>query len=118
MDNQELVLKKGNAAPIGATVTKEGVNFSLFSKNATHVSLLLFNQVEDMVPFREIALDRYHNRTYHYWHIQIEGLKVGQLYAYKVNGPNDKNAGHRFDSEKLLIDPYSRAFALPKSYNI
>lgn len=117
MDNQELVLKKGNAAPIGATVTKEGVNFSLFSKNATHVSLLLFNQVEDMVPYREILLDRYFNRTYHYWHIQIEGLKVGQLYAYKVNGPNDKKAGHRFDSEKLLIDPYSKAFAVPKAYN-
>ena len=86
-------------------------------KNATAVTLLLFSEIEDVVPFREIKLDRQLNKTYHYWHIHIEGLKAGQLYGYRVHGPHDPMAGHRFDSEKILIDPYSKAITVPKGFD-
>jgi glycogen operon protein len=107
----------GQSAPLGATVGAEGVNFSLFSRDASGVELLLFDHGTDQRPARAILLDPTVNRTYHYWHVFVPGLQAGQLYAYCVHGPNDASRGLRFDADKVLLDPYGRAVAVPKNYS-
>ena len=67
----------GRSAPLGATVGDGGVNFSVFSRNASGVALLLFDDVDDPRPAREIRLDPVVNRTYHYWHVFVPGVKAG-----------------------------------------
>jgi isoamylase len=101
----------GKAYPLGATVYPEGVNFSLFSLNGTGVELLLFDQIGDSSPAEIINLDPLVHRTFYYWHIFISGLKAGQLYAYRVDGPYSPKAGLRYDHSKVLLDPYARAVA-------
>lgn len=103
--------------PLGATLRQGGVNFSLFSKSATGVDLLLFDHVDDTVPTHVVTLDPISNRTYHYWHVFVPHVKPGQLYAYRVHGPNDPERGLRFDSRHVLLDPYGRAIATPSGYN-
>jgi len=107
----------GQSFPIGPVVKKDGVNFSLFSRNSLGVELLFFNNKEDVVPSRTIRLDPNLNKTYHYWHVFVPGIRPGQLYGYRVIGPHDPHQGHRFDSEKTLLDPYAKAVAIPKNYN-
>ena len=107
----------GQSFPIGPTLSREGANFCLFSKNADRVELLLFDKVDDIVPKRVIALDPAVNRTYHYWHVFVPSLKSGQLYGYRITGPNDPSRGHRFDPDKILLDPYAKAVAIPKKFN-
>ncbi|AMV27803.1 Glycogen debranching enzyme [Gemmata sp. SH-PL17] len=102
--------------PIGSTVTDGGANFSLFSRTATGVELLLFDRQDDARPARVVALDPVANRTYHYWHTFVPGVKSGQLYAYRVHGPQDPARGLRFDSTKVLIDPYARGIVVPDRY--
>jgi len=94
-----------------------GVNFSVYSKNSTAIELLLFEHVDDVGPARVIALDPKQNHTYHYWHVFVSGLKPGQVYAYRAHGPYQPDQGLRFDGDKVLLDPYGRGVALPKSYN-
>lgn len=107
----------GRAAPLGATFNERGVNFSLFSRGATGVDLVLFENEEDILPAEILKLDPYDNRTYHYWHIEVPGLKPGRLYGYRVHGPYDPAAGKRFDSSKTLLDPYGRGVTVPKGYD-
>jgi glycogen operon protein len=107
----------GRSAPLGATVVDGGVNFSLYSRDATHVELLLFKGVDDAQPADSIALDPSVNRTYHYWHVFVPHLHPGQLYGYRVDGPYDPANGLRFDFSKLLLDPYGRGVAAPRSYS-
>ncbi len=107
----------GCSHPIGATVRDGGVNFCVYSKYATGVELLLFNRAEDARPAQTITLDPQENRTYHYWHVFVEGIAEGQLYGYRVSGPNDLAAGLRFDSQKLLVDPYALATANTQNYD-
>jgi isoamylase len=109
--------KNGISFPIGSTLSELGTNFSLFSRNCTGVDLLLFNSIDDISPARVIRLDPLRNRTYHYWHIFVPGIQKGQLYGYRINGPFDKAAGHRFDPGKVLLDPYARAVAVPEAYD-
>ena len=99
----------GSSHPFGATVTDNGVNFALYSANATAVTLLLFNNPGDEQPVRSITLNTDKNRSFNIWHAFIEGAKHGMGYAYRVDGPHDHRGGHRFDPEKVLIDPYARA---------
>ncbi|HYB43397.1 MAG TPA: glycogen debranching enzyme, partial [Candidatus Methylomirabilis sp.] len=106
----------GKSSPLGATPSREGVNFSVFSKHASGVELLLFDGVDDARPARAIRLDPVADRTYHYWHCFIPGLAAGQLYGYRVEGPSDPASGMRFDSTKVLLDPYGRGVAVPASY--
>jgi len=108
---------KGQSYPLGATVYPDGVNFSVYSKNSTAIELLLFDHVDDSGPTRVIALDPKKNRTYHYWHVFVPGLKPGQLYAYRAHGPFQPERGLRFDGDKALIDPYGRVVAVPKNYS-
>lgn len=109
-------IKKGASFPLGATPSFAGVNFSVFSKNAIGLDLLLFDSVDDL-PAREIHLDASANRTYHYWHVFVTGLKPGQIYGYRVHGPFDPANGMRFDSSKLLLDPYGRGVVVPTQYS-
>src|ERR1700687_230785 len=99
----------GRSYPIGATVTAEGVNFCLYSKHATAIELLLFDRSGAPRPAEIVRLDPRLNRTDLYWHILLHGIGAGQVYGYRAYGPNDPAAGLRFDSAKLLLDPYALA---------
>ncbi|WP_396127123.1 glycogen debranching protein GlgX [Edaphobacter bradus] len=107
----------GRSAPLGATVGSGGVNFSLYSHDASGVELLLFDRDDDPRPSRVIALDPIINRTYHYWHTFVPGLKAGQIYGYRVYGAFEPNKGMRFDGAKVLLDPYGRGVAVPRNYS-
>ena len=106
----------GCSAPLGATVVDGGVNFSLFSRNASGVELLFFDREDDARPARVIVLDPGTNRTYHYWHAFVPAVRPGQIYGYRVVGPFDPANGMRFDAAKILLDPYGRAVAVPRNY--
>jgi len=107
-----IILERGRALPLGATPDADGANFSLFSEHATSVELLLFRKHDDPLPFQIFRLDPDDNRTFHFWHAYLRGLVPGVHYAYRVDGPRDLAGGHRFDPEKLLIDPYARGVNL------
>jgi isoamylase len=95
----------GSPFPLGATLTADGVNFAVFSKNAAAVSLLLFDSPDgeptDVIPL--LARDKL------IWHAQVNGLRAGQLYGYKVSGEYRPEFGLRFNDSKLLLDPYAKA---------
>ena len=107
----------GMSYPLGATVTAAGVNFSLFSRSATGVELLFFDRMDEFSPSRIIELDPRTQRTYHYWHVFVPGVKAGQIYGYRVYGPSDPARGMRFDSAKVLLDPYGRGVVVPPNYS-
>jgi glycogen operon protein len=109
--------RAGRSSPLGATVLEEGVNFSVFSRGASWVELLLFDRAEDARPSRTIHIDPATSRTYHYWHTFVPGIGAGQLYGYRVHGPYAPAEGCRFDPSKLLLDPYGRGVAVPKGYS-
>jgi glycogen operon protein len=111
------VVQKGSSAPLGATVCRDGVNFSVFSKDATHLELLLFDHEYDAQPATVIPLDPARHRTYHYWHVFVPGAKPGQVYAYRAHGPFAPERGFRFDGQKVLLDPYGLAVAVPQGYS-
>jgi glycogen operon protein len=106
----------GRSSPLGATVLDGGVNFSLLSRNAAGVELLLFEREDDARPARVLPLDPASNRTYYYWHVFVPGVQPGQLYSYRVRGPSMPVKGLRFDPAKVLLDPYGRGVAVPKNY--
>ena len=107
----------GQSHPLGATVVPGGVNFCIFSRSASDIELLLFDHESDAYPMRVIRLHPEINRTYHYWHVLVPGVKAGQIYGYRVDGPFDPANGLRFDSTKLLLDPYGRAVVVPVGYD-
>jgi isoamylase len=107
----------GNSHPLGAILSGEGANFSLFSRSATRVELLFFDRADGARPSRTIELDPRVNRTYHYWHAFVPGVKAGQLYGYRVHGPSEPARGMRFDHTKVLLDPYGRGVVVPPKYN-
>jgi glycogen operon protein len=109
--------KAGRTAPLGATVSSGGVNFSVFSRDAERVDLLLFDDVQAPAPGRIIELDPATHRTYHYWHAFVPHLEPGQLYAYRAHGPSAPERGLRFDGDKVLLDPYGLAVAVPDTYS-
>ena len=83
----------GTTAPLGATVYANGVNFSVFSKHATLIELLLFADGDAAEPTRIIELDAGRHRSYHYWHAFVPGIGPGQVYGYRAHGPNDPRRG-------------------------
>ncbi|MFZ4116447.1 MAG: glycogen debranching protein GlgX [Chthoniobacterales bacterium] len=105
----------GQSFPLGATVYAYGVNFSIFSKNSKEAELLLFDSIEDPTPAHVFRLTPNKNRSYHYWHIFIPGIKEGQVYAWRMYGPFNPTQGLRFDAEKVLLDPYGKCIAAPSS---
>jgi glycogen operon protein len=106
----------GTSAPLGATVRPGGVNFSVFSKGATRVELLLFADENAREPSAIIPLEDDGHRTYHYWHAFVAGLAPGQVYGYRAHGPFAPTRGWRFDADKVLLDPYGLAVAVPDAY--
>jgi len=111
------VATTGRSSPLGATVADGGANFSLFSRTAAGVELLFFDREGDAVPSRVVRLDPVTNRTYHYWHAFVPGVRPGQLYGYRVHGPSEPAKGLRFDPAKVLLDPYGRGMVIPPNYD-
>ena len=99
----------GQSYPLGATVYPDGVNFSIFSRHAEKIELLLFDGLNDPQPTQIVFIDPESNRTYNFWHVFVQGLKAGQVYAYRAYGPNLPEKGLRFDPSKVLLDPYAKA---------
>ena len=97
-------IRPGTSSPLGATWDGAGVNFALFSENATSVVLCLFDEdgaEQARVPVTE--------QTDQVWHVYLPEARPGQRYGYRVDGPRKPDAGHRFNPQKLLLDPYARA---------
>jgi len=90
----------------------------VFSRHATGVSLLLFADPQDSVPAREIVLDPRLNRTGDVWHAQLDGVGPGAYYLYRVDGPYNPSKGHRFNPNKLLLDPYVKAVTGNFTWNL
>ena len=111
-----VAIQRGSSHPLGATPAAGGVNFSVYSEDATSLELLLFERVDDPTPARVIALDPGQNRTYHYWHAFVPDLGAGQLYAWRAHGPAEPPLRLRFDPGKALLDPYGRGVAVPTGY--
>jgi glycogen operon protein len=107
----------GQSSPLGATVLPGGVNFSVYSRNASSVELLLFDREDNAIPARVITIDPTANCNSHYWHAFVTGVQPGQLYGYRVHGPFDPASGMRFDASKVLLDPYSRGVVVPRNYS-
>ena len=101
----------GRALPLGAHLRGDGVNFAIFSRHATGVRLDLFDHAEDAIPARSIILDAARNKTGDIWHVWLEGIAPGQLYGFRIAGPYAPHEGHRFNPNKLLVDPYATAIA-------
>src|SRR5262245_14123365 len=108
-------MRRSSQAP-GSAVNGAGVNFSVFSRHATAIDLLFFETPDDGRPSRTIPIDPATNRHYHYWHVFVPDAKPGQIYGYRVSGPNDAAQGHRFDPDKVLLDPYGLAVVVPSGY--
>ncbi len=98
----------GSPYPLGATWDRSGVNFALFAENATGVELCLFDSPEATKESYRLKLTE---RSYQVWHAYLPGIKPGQLYGYRVHGPFEPENGHRFNPNKLLIDPYAKAIS-------
>jgi isoamylase len=100
----------GSRFPFGATVYRDGINFSIWGLRSTAAELLLFESTESREPFQVITLDPSENRTYYAWHVYVYGLPPGVLYAWRLDGPgNTRETGFCFDRQKCLVDPHARA---------
>jgi isoamylase len=108
---------KGQSFPIGPSLMEGGVNFCIFSKHATLVELLIFDHLDDISPSQIFTLDPTSNKTYHYWHIFLQGASEGLIYAYRIHGPYQPEKGHLFDATKVILDPYAKAVLIPEKYD-
>ncbi len=109
--SEHMEVRRGVPLPLGIHESEGGVNFALFSRHASRVRLELFDQPADATPARFIDLDPSRNRTGDVWHVWVAGIRPGQLYAYRVDGPYQPDAGHRFNFHKLLLDPLATAIS-------
>lgn len=94
--------------PLGATWDGRGVNFAIFSENASSIELCLFETETDDVESKRIKLPEQTNQV---WHGYFPDIRPGQLYGYRVYGPYAPDRGHRFNPNKLLLDPYAKSIA-------
>ena len=116
-----LEVLEGSPKKLGAYPTDEGVNFAVYSKTAERVVLDLFDSPDSKQPTVSLELNPAVNKTGSVWHIFVKGLKAGSLYLYRVDGPYNPPAGHRFNFNKYLLDPYAKAFSkgsIFRSYNL
>ena len=98
----------GRPYPLGATWDGQGVNFAIFSENASGVTLCLFDSPQSVAESRRARLI---DQTDLVWHAYVPGVGPGQVYGYRVDGPYDPSAGHRFNASKIVLDPYAKAVA-------
>jgi isoamylase len=106
-------IRPGSPAPLGASWDGAGVNFALFSEHATGVDLCLFEPDGQ----RETARLPMAEKTDQVWHLYLPEARPGQRYGYRVAGPWEPRAGHRFNPAKLLLDPYARAIDAPMRWH-
>jgi len=104
-------VRVGSALLMGTSQQDNGRNFAFFSRHATRVRLELFDHPEDQIAAKQIDLDPARNRTGDLWHVWVGGIRPGQLYAYRVDGPYSPSEGQRFNFAKLLLDPFSTAIS-------
>ncbi|MCP9810063.1 glycogen debranching protein GlgX [Cyanobium sp. HWJ4-Hawea] len=109
-------LAPGSSSPLGATPVSGGVNFSIYSKDASAVELCLFDSADAVEPSQVYRLEGETYCTYHYWHCFVAGISPGQVYGYRVDGPCDPDRGLHFDTNNLLLDPYGLAMVMPANY--
>jgi len=98
----------GDPYPLGATWTGVGVNFALFSAHATKVELCLFDSPDAKKESARIALPEHTDMV---WHAFLTDVRPNQLYGYRVHGPYDPSTGHRYNPNKVVMDPYARSVA-------
>ena len=111
MNLDDLVLRMGSPLPLGATWQRRGVNFAIFSKHATSVTLIVF-AAENGPVLREFPLDPHSNRTGQIWHAFIHGLGIGAAYGYRMDCQgNTAPTIHRFDPKIVLLDPAAKIVA-------
>src|SRR4051812_7582123 len=104
----------GRPSPLGAISTDDGVNFSLFSEAATKVELCLFDSPRATTESCKLVLPEKTNQV---WHGFCPDLRAGQIYGYRVYGPDEPFNGHRFNPRKLLLDPYAKQIARDLSWH-
>ncbi|MGF1699642.1 glycogen debranching protein GlgX [Photobacterium makurazakiensis] len=107
----------GESFPLGASVKGAGVNFSLYSKDATRVTLHLFTSADAASPQHSFELNPSIHKRGHYWFIFVANIGHGQVYGFQVDGPWIPEKGLRFDKDKVLIDPYSQAICFGRNYS-
>lgn len=114
----------GTPLPLGASVAEGGVNFSVFSRNATKVFLEFYSASEDSEPYAQVEFSPSENRTGDIWHAFVPGIKPGSLYLFRVDGPFEPSKGHRFNVHQRLFDPYAKTitpvsvfYNLPPDYS-
>ena len=106
MSQSTIEVWPGKPYPLGATYDGQGVNFALFSEHATAVHLCLFHTPDDDHEYVCITV---REQTDHVWHLYLPGIRPGQAYGYRVDGPFEPMQGMRFNPYKLLLDPYAKA---------
>src|SRR3954462_12478341 len=99
-------VQEGRPQPLGATWTGLGVNFAVFSAHATRVELCLFDSPDATAPSQSVQLPEHTDMV---WHGYLPDVRPGQLYGYRVHGPYDPGAGHRFNPNKIVLDPYAKS---------
>eukprot|EP00456_Euglypha_rotunda_P045988 TRINITY_DN364_c0_g1_i5.p1 TRINITY_DN364_c0_g1~~TRINITY_DN364_c0_g1_i5.p1 ORF type:complete len:715 (-),score=111.00 TRINITY_DN364_c0_g1_i5:5728-7872(-) len=101
----------GSPLPLGVQARDGGVNFAIFSRHASRVRLEFFDHPADERPTRTIDLDSGSHRTGDVWHVWVANTSPGQLYGIRVDGPYAPHEGHRFNFNRLLLDPLARAIS-------
>ena len=104
-------IARGDPFPLGLHECWDGVNLAVFSRHATRMTLLLFDEAAQVEPSARVALDPRRHRTGDVWHARLAGDLLGKLYALQADGPRDPAAGHAFDPDPALLDPYAGAVA-------
>ncbi|MDR2602204.1 MAG: glycogen debranching protein GlgX [Spirochaetaceae bacterium] len=118
MSLNDLVAGSGRPLPLGATIVPNGVNFSVFSRNAVEIILVLFEDGGVDAKRREIRLSGKKNRTGDLWHCEVKGLGAGALYLYRADGPYNPERGFRFNPNNGLLDPYAKALLYPVPWDL
>jgi isoamylase len=111
---REIHVWPGRPSPLGATFDGRGVNFALFSENATKVELCLFDSASARIESQRVVLPEKTNQV---WHGYLPEIKPGQIYGYRVHGPKLAGRGHRYNARKVLLDPYVRSIARELIWN-
>jgi isoamylase len=113
--------QEGTQSPLGITwvEAEQAFNFALYSKHATGVTLLLYAENNVVTPTRQYHLNYLTNKSGRTWHCRIPASQLGDTayYAYRVEGPFEPEEGHRFDPEKILLDPYAKAVFFPPGFD-
>ncbi|MDY0039697.1 MAG: isoamylase, partial [Desulforhabdus sp.] len=107
--------------PLGATWVESQMayNFALYSRHAESITLLLYTEQDPANPVREYVFDPVFNKSGLIWHCRLpeEDLRGASLYAYRIDGPSDLRSGHRFDAQKVLLDPFALSVYFPPQYS-